>query len=395
MDTSHRLPIRLRIALYSHDAVGLGHVRRNLAIAGALAPLGADILLLTGTPSASILPRPPGVEVLGLPALSKDAAGRYRARHLELATDEVLRLRARVAEAALLELDPDLLIVDKHPRGVGYELDSVLARLRARGGTRVVLGLRDVLDEPQRTVHEWRRDDSTAALDAWYDEVWVYGDPRVHDVGAQLAADGPLPVPVRHTGYLTPQPASRPSPGPEGPLVVGTVGGGSDGLALAAAVAAADLPPGHRAVVVTGPDMPDADRALVEVVAAGRPDVEVHRMVPGMDAVLDRASAVVTMGGYNAVCESMARGLPTLVVPRVSPRREQQVRAHALARLGAVDVLDPDQATAQAIGTWLRGAVHRVPQRPAGLDLRGLDRVQQHARRLLAGAVRRSHRAVS
>jgi predicted glycosyltransferase len=176
---------------------------------------------------------------------------------------------------------------------------------------------------------------------------------------------------------------------------VGTVGGGSDGLALAAAVAAADLPPGHRAVVVTGPDMPDADRAIVEVVAAGRPDVEVRRMVPGLDAVLDQASAVVTMGGYNAVCESMARGLPTLVVPRVTPRREQQVRAHALARLGAVDVLDPDQATSHAIGSWLRGAVHRVPQRPADLDLRGLDRVQQHARRLLVGAVRRSHRAVS
>jgi len=391
MDTSHRL----RIALYSHDAVGLGHVRRNLAIAAALAPLGADILLLTGTPTASILPRPAGCEFLGLPALSKDPAGRYRGRHLELAADDVLRLRARVAEAALLELDPDLLIVDKHPRGVGYELDSVLERLRARGGTRVVLGLRDILDEPQRTLLEWRRDQSTAALEAWYDEVWVYGDQRVHDVGAQLSVDGSLPVPVRHTGYLTAQPPARPAPGPDGPLIVGAVGGGCDGLALAAAVAAADLPAGHRAVVVTGPDMPDADRALVEVVAAGRADVEVRRMVPGLDSVLDQASAVVTMGGYNAVCESMARGLPTLVVPRVTPRREQQVRAHALARLGAVDVLDPDQATAHAIGTWLRGAVHRVPQRPADLDLRGLDRVQQHARRLLAGAVRRSHRAVS
>jgi predicted glycosyltransferase len=395
MDTSHRRSNRLRIALYSHDAVGLGHVRRNLAIAGALAPLGADILLLTGTPSASVLPRPPGCEVLGLPALSKDTAGRYRARHLELAAHEVLRLRARVAEAALLELAPDLLIVDKHPRGVGYELDGVLRRLRSRGGTRVVLGLRDVLDEPERTVREWHRDDCTAALRAWYDEVWVYGDPRVHDVGAQLAADGALPVPVRHTGYLTAQPAPRLGAGAEGRLVVGTVGGGSDGLALAAAVAAAELPPGHRAVVVTGPDMPDADRALVEVVAAGRADVEVRRMEPGLDAVLDQASAVVTMGGYNAVCESMARGLPTLVVPRVSPRREQQVRAHALARLGAVDVLDPDQATARAIGTWLRGAVHRVHERPADIDLRGLDRVQQHARRLLVGAVRRSHRAVS
>src|SRR4051795_1331978 len=144
MDTSHRL----RIALYSHDAVGLGHVRRNLAIASALAPLGADILLLTGTPSASVLPRPAGCEVLGLPALTKDAGGRYRARHLELAADDLLRLRGRVAEAALLELDPDLLIVDKHPRGVGCERGGGRERLRPRGAPRVALGLRDVLEEP-------------------------------------------------------------------------------------------------------------------------------------------------------------------------------------------------------------------------------------------------------
>ena len=392
MDSS---PHRLRIALYSHDAVGLGHVRRNLAIASALAPLGADILLLTGTPSASVLPRPAGCEVLGLPALTKDAGGQYRGRHLELAADDLLRLRGRVAEAALLELDPDLLIVDKHPRGVGYELDGVLERLRTRGGTRIVLGLRDVLDEPQRTMAEWRDDDASAALAAWYDEVWVYGDPQVHDVSLQLTADGPLPVPVHHTGYLTSRVRSNRGPSPDGPYVVGTVGGGCDGLALAAAVAAAELPAGHRAVVVTGPDMPEADHTLVEIVAAGRSDVEVRRMVPGLDALLDQASAVVTMGGYNAVCEAMARGLPTLVVPRVVPRREQQVRAHALARLGAVDVLDPGQATAQSVGDWLRGAVSRVHQRPAEVDLRGLDRVQQHARRLLAGAVRRSHRAVS
>src|ERR687884_17858 len=96
---------RLRIALYSHDAVGLGHVRRNLAIASALAPLGADILLLTGTPVASVLPRPAGCEVLGPPALTKDPGGSYRGRHLDLAPDDLLRLRGRVAEAALLEFD--------------------------------------------------------------------------------------------------------------------------------------------------------------------------------------------------------------------------------------------------------------------------------------------------
>src|SRR4051794_14529906 len=168
---------RLRIALYSHDAVGLGHVRRNLAIATALAPLGADILLLTGTPSAAVLPRPANCEVLGLPALAKDPAGGYRSRHFGLPPRDVLRLRGQVAEAALLEFAPDLLIVAKPPRGVGHELEGALEKLRGRRHTRVVLGLRDILDEPARALADWRRDGSVAALAAWYDEVWVYGDP--------------------------------------------------------------------------------------------------------------------------------------------------------------------------------------------------------------------------
>ncbi|HVM13584.1 MAG TPA: hypothetical protein VM287_04560, partial [Egibacteraceae bacterium] len=43
-----------RVVLYSHDTLGLGHVRRNLAIAGAFVrgEPRPDILLISGVPAA-------------------------------------------------------------------------------------------------------------------------------------------------------------------------------------------------------------------------------------------------------------------------------------------------------------------------------------------------------
>ena len=92
-----------RIALYSHDALGLGHTRRNLLIAQALArpPLSADILMVTGAHNSNAFSIPPGVDMLTLPALYKEGNGRYRPRHFSFETDEFVTLRARTIRAAL------------------------------------------------------------------------------------------------------------------------------------------------------------------------------------------------------------------------------------------------------------------------------------------------------
>ena len=51
----------LRVALYSHDTMGLGHLRRNLVIASALADSGlnATSLLITGAHEANFFSLPP------------------------------------------------------------------------------------------------------------------------------------------------------------------------------------------------------------------------------------------------------------------------------------------------------------------------------------------------
>ncbi|MGN0065922.1 MAG: glycosyltransferase [Nocardioides sp.] len=61
------------------------------------------------------------------------------------------------------------------------------------------------------------------------------------------------------------------------------------------------------------------------------PNVLVRRWIPQL-AVLRRASAVVSHGGHNTVCESLANGLPLVVAPI---RDDQPVVADQVERAGA------------------------------------------------------------
>jgi predicted glycosyltransferase len=59
---------------------------------------------------------------------------------------------------------------------------------------------------------------------------------------------------------------------------------------------------------------------------------------------MNRASAVVAMGGYNTFCEILSLDKPALIVPRARPRLEQTIRARRAAELGLVRVLeDPEE----------------------------------------------------
>src|SRR3712207_9415316 len=66
----------------------------------------------------------------------------------------------------------------------------------------------------------------------------------------------------------------------------------------------------------------------------------VLEFVPEPALLLARADFVVAMGGYNTVCEALSFEKRALIVPRVTPRREQMVRAERLRDRGLIDVLD-------------------------------------------------------
>lgn len=383
---------RRRIAFYSHDTQGLGHIRRNIALAGSIvaAEPRTDVLILTGAPQATSLPLPPNTEVITVPTVAKDADGGYAAATFAMDLESLLTLRSNLITTALTAFAPDVVVVDKVARGLDGELEEGLEALRGiRGHTtgkrpRVVLGLRDILDDPLTAIREWRRSGTTQAIKAHYDEVWIYGDPAVVDVVADYDLPRSVADKIRYTGYLAEgrseglvgprdEPKRRPVPRP---YVLCMVGGGQDGYETALAFARARYPEGHTGVIVTGPYMQPSLRRRLTAIAEDRGDLVIRDFVTNTIELIGQAEAVVSMGGYNTVCEVLTEDVPGLIVPRVRPRQEQLVRADRLSDLGLVDSMHPDDVTPERLAGWLDSAVTTSRPRDRGvIALDGLRRV--------------------
>lgn len=331
-----------RFLLYSHDGVGLGHVRRNLTIAVALraARPDASVLLATGARGIEVLDVPDGVEILGLPGLRKLDNRRYAARRLGVPPDDVRALRADVLAAAVTAYRPDVLLADKHAGGVAGELLPALQELRAAGG-RAAVGLRDVLDEPGRARREWAAARPALAL---HDLALLYGQADLL-VPIPAGVAGDLGIPVRACGYVVARPAPAPTPtaGRRTPRVLAVAGGGEDGGPLLRRFVAAADGAGWDAVAVTGPMAAPAEHEALVRLGAER-GVRVERSLRAVGTGLGGVDAVVCMGGYNTLLELAAAAVPAVCVPRVAPREEQLVRARAFAARGLLRVVEPDHA---------------------------------------------------
>ena len=377
-------------------------MRRNLLVAQALrrSRLHAVVLMIAGAREASLLTRAGGIDCVALPSLLKDADGRYHPRHLEVSLREVLALRAGTARAALDAFDPDVLIVDNVPRGALRELDPVLESLHARRRALLVLGLRDVLDDPVALQDEWAVAENQDAVRLYYDAVWVYGDPTVYDPVREYAFAPDVAAKVRYTGYLNQRfrLTARTVRGPDplaalglmpGRLALCLVGGGQDGAHLAEAFLDAELPPATNGVLLTGPYMPLEVRRRLSRRAAQFPG---RRVVPFMrepTRILQHADQIVAMGGYNTVCEILSFGKPSLIVPRVMPRREQLIRAERLQALGLIDLIHPAELSPSVLSAWLARVPPRGPPAKDRIDLEGLRRVPWLLEDLLSVTPRR------
>ncbi len=372
-----------RIALYAHDTMGLGHTRRNLAIAEALlaSTLRPEVLLLGGARETGQLAAPAGADSVILPAIHKQADGRYASRSLPVPIERLIQLRSATLQAALDAFRPHLLIVDQVARGALGELQPILEILREQPRTRTVLGLREVQDAPDVVRREWGRLRTVEAMRELYDEVWIYGDRACFDPVAAYGLGAELGDKIHFTGYIArPRVEAVPSAlepvlrwlGSQ-PCALCLVGGGQDGEGLATAFLRA-VPESRKGLVVTGPFMPREARTRLLGLADGR-RLRVIEFVPELAPLLDRAEQVVAMGGYNTVCELLSAGHRPLLVPRTVPRREQWVRASRLSRLGLVDVLAPENLVPGAIRSWLETECVPDPAALEGVDFGGLDRV--------------------
>ena len=360
----------LRLLMYGHDTYGLGHLRRSLAIANHLGGAidGLSTLLLTGSPVAHYFALPPGADYIKLPSVVKLGDEQYRARELAMSTDSIGRLRASIVCEAATYFAPDIVLVDHAPLGAKGEMLPALRQLRKNSPhTRIVLGLRDVLDEPERVRALWEQQQMYQAIEEFYDMVMIYGQSDIFNPIEAYRFSPAMAARTVFTGYVRREDPIQPASalraeldlGSE-PFVLVTAGGGGDGLKLQKTFleACAHLDTGlfGSAVIITGPLMAPGDRTQLEGLCTGRPIrlLDFHPDLPG----LMRASAlVIAMGGYNTICEILAGHCPALIVPRSHPRREQEIRARAFADRGLLAMLPEDDLTPLSLAAALRSAM--------------------------------------
>jgi predicted glycosyltransferase len=245
---------------------------------------------------------------------------------------------------------PDVFIVDKEPWGLRGELKTTLPMLKKRG-TRLVLGLRDVLDEATSLTEEWKRKDAFNALPL-YDEIWAYGQEGVYDPLAGLPLPKGTDDKMEFTGYL-PRPLpehTKPEVWPavtKSDYLMVTPGGGGDGGGLIDWVLKAYEQAGSEllpALIVYGPFLPPDLRGEFEARATKLDNVETLVFDARIEHFLANAAGVVAMGGYNTFCEILTHDRPALLVPRLVPRAEQSIRARRGELMGLCHTLiDPEE----------------------------------------------------
>jgi predicted glycosyltransferase len=358
-----------RILIYSHDSFGLGHLRRCRAIAHAIVDRfkGVSILILSGSPIIGSFDFLPRVDFVRIPGVIKLHDGEYQSLGLHIDVEQTMEMRAAIIRQTAQSFRPDLFLVDKEPLGLKGEAVATLQMLKAKGTT-LVLGLRDIMDEPRLLLREWERKQVLPALEHLYDEIWVYGLESFADPLEGVLCPAAVRRKIIYTGYLRravpnlPEAPAVPVGGQ--PYVLVTVGGGDDGMSAVDWVLRAyehDPDIGLAAVVVLGPFMPPAEQRHFRERAKRVGRIDVVTFDSHVELLMDKAVGIVAMAGYNTFCEILSLDKRAILIPRVKPRREQLLRAERAAAMGLTRMLDPEGIHDPAV---MAAALRGLSQQP-------------------------------
>ena len=373
---------------------GIGHLSRCSAIAAALST-HSRVTLFSGGPPVDGYQPPGSVGFVQLPPMywfdfedpmpvSVDP---------NRSSEEAHRERGGILADAFVRQQPDVVVIEFFPfapERLGPTLEPLLEAISKAGRRPLrVCSLRTVPRQTYRSGGEVEPAWINRRLRESFDLVLHHSDPVLFpkadmDPYIREAVRG---IPVIQTGFVrkpTPAPLARP---PSTGLVF-TVGAGGGEIAprlLLRWLAALEmlrpevrLPPVH---VVCGPLMSDEDRVRVRGLQAQ--GVLVHDSMPDLDLLLMSAEAVVCMGGYNTLIESLSLGRRVLAFPR-SPSGEQWEQIARFASSGLLLAGDPRWETAR-VAQAIRELLAFQPAAPVQAE--GAQRTAQilrewHGRRL-------------
>lgn len=359
---------QIRILMYSHDTFGLGHLRRCRTIAHAIVEQfkGVSVLIISGSQIAGAFDFRARVDFVKIPSVIKLYNGEYDSIGAYIEIDEILEMRKLIIQRTAEVFQPDIFIADKEPLGLKGELLPTLEMLKT-SDCMSVLGLRDVMDSPRLLKKEWAKSNTIHQIDDLYDRVWIYGPEKFWNPLQGFDLPDSISDKLNFVGFLDREIASNAELDgynlPDEYILV-TAGGGGDGISLMEQVLAAretDTSADFPIVMVLGPFMKSESRDKIRMRASHLANITVVDFESHMELLIQNATAIVGMCGYNTFCEAMSFDKRVLFVPRTSPREEQLIRATRARELYLCKMLLPEEA---AIPSKMAQKLRELPSIP-------------------------------
>jgi predicted glycosyltransferase len=364
-----------RIMIHVQHLLGIGHLQRAAAIAGALRARGAAVLLATGgasVPQVETALEARGVQVVRL--ASARASDAYFTALLDengQTVDDAWKARRRDALLRLFaETEPDILMTEMYPFGrrpFRFELTPLLEAARARASPPLIAcSVRDILVTKQKA---GRAEEMAETARRCYDLVLVHSDPKLIPFEATFPCTAEIKDRIRYTGYVTEAKTGTSADRSTGEILISAGGGAVGRPLLEAAVAARALSAecDRPWRLITGGNLPQADFERLQASAKG---FAVERFRTDFKALLSRCRVSVSQGGYNTVLEILASRTPAVIVPFAEGGESEQTdRARLLAEQGLLRLLPAPELDATRLAREIdRAAVMKIPAFTINLD---------------------------
>ncbi|MBK9607488.1 MAG: glycosyl transferase family 28 [Betaproteobacteria bacterium] len=373
-----------RVLLYVQHLLGIGHLKRGMTLARALAAGGLEVTVASGgfaVPELAVA----GVRMVQLPPVG---AADMTFKNLVGAAgtpidDEWKRERREALLAVYREVDPHALLIELFPFGrrqMRFELLPLLdLAIAVPRRPLIVSSVRDVGGGGQREPS--RQAETIALVQRYFDRVLVHSDPAVIRFERTYAYADEIADKLHYTGFVVERGAGGGHDAVAGKdEVIVSAGGGAVGRTLLE-IALQARPLSSLATrtwrLLLGINATAADAAMLEALAGriGGGRVIIERVREDFTTLLRNCAVSVSQAGYNTTMEILDAGARAVLVPFAGgAETEQTLRATLLAENERLQVVAEAALTAAA----LAAAVDRAARGPApargAIDLGGAER---------------------
>ena len=382
---------RRRAFFYVQHLLGIGHLKRAVTLARAMAAAELEVTLASGglpVPELASDCTRGGVQFVQLPpASAADLSFKVlldgNGRQIDA---DWKRRRSDALLAAWRAAQPHVLVLELFPFGrrqMRFELLPLLeaatgaARRPSSGAARrpaIACSVRDVLGSRKSAQ---RQQETLLLVERYFDRVLVHGDPGVIAFERTFPDAHCIAARIEYTGYVVD--AARPARGNAGRgEVIVSAGGGAVGAGLLAAAIRAKSRTALRSRiwrVLAGNNLPQRDYRKLARLAAAEPGIELERSRADFATLLANCELAISQAGYNTLIETIGAGARAVLVPFSGGHEtEQTLRARCFAERGVLVLVEENALAPETLAAAVDRAARKPRPPPGAVNLDGARR---------------------